>query len=76
MPHHHVQHMQNVGPNLFMRNENIAYIMPHVAAHVVTSCAHCMVHARRQAGHPYVNMACQKLLMDMHIFKKINFLTF
>ena len=39
--------------------------MPHVTAHAVTSCMHCTVHTGRQAGHPYVNVACQKLLMDM-----------
>ena len=65
MPHYHVQHMQNVGPNLFMHNENSAYAMPRVTAHAVMSCAHHAVHACRQAGHPYVYMACQKLLMDM-----------
>ena len=65
MPHHHVQHARNVGPNLFMRNENHAYVMPCVTTHAVTSCAHHAAHACRQAGHPYVNMACQKLLMDM-----------
>ena len=65
MPHHHVQHAQNVGPNLFMHNENSAYIMPHVTACAVTSCMHRAVHTCRQAGHPYVYMACQKLLMDM-----------
>ena len=57
--------MQNMGPNLFACNENSAYIMPHVTAHAVTSCTHCTAHAHTQAGHPYVNMACQKLLMDM-----------
>ena len=65
MPHHHVQHTQNMGPNLFAHNGNSAYIMPHVTTHAVTSCAHCAVHARRQAGCPYVNVAHQKLLMDM-----------
>ena len=65
MPHHHVQHAQNVGPNLFMHNKNSAYVMPHVTAHAVTSCAHRTVHACRQASHPYENVACQKLLMDM-----------
>ena len=65
MPCHHTQHAQNVGPNLFMCNENCAYIMPCVYAHAVTSCAHHAAHARRQSGHPYVYMACQKLLMDM-----------
>ena len=65
MPHHHVQHVRNVGPNLFMHNENSAYIMPSVTIHAVMSCADCVVHAHRQAGHPYVNVVCQKLLMDM-----------
>ena len=36
-----------MGPNLFMRNENSAYVMPRVTAHAVTSCAH---HARMHAG--------------------------
>ena len=54
-----------MGPNLFTHNENNAYIMPHVTACAVTSSTHCMVHAHRQAGCPYVNMACQKLLMHM-----------
>ena len=31
----------------------------------VTSCMHHVVHTCKQAGHPYVYMACQKLLMDM-----------
>ena len=54
-----------MGPNLFVCNENWDYIMPHVAACAVTSCTHCVVHAFRQAGHPYVNVVRQKLLMDM-----------
>ena len=53
-----------MGPNLFVCNENNAYIMPHVTTHAVTSCMHCTVHACRQAGHPYVYVAHQKLLMD------------
>ena len=53
-----------LGPNLFVCNENNAYIMPHVTTHAVTSCMHCTVHARRQAGHPYVYVAHQRLLMD------------
>ena len=61
----HVQHAQNVGPNLFVCNENSAYIMPHVTAHAVMSCAHCAAHACRQAGHPYVNVAHQELLTDL-----------
>ena len=65
MPHHHAQHVQNMGPNIFTHNENSAYIMPCVTAHAVTSCAHGAAHACRQAGHPYENVACQILLMDM-----------
>ena len=53
-----------MGPNLFVCNENSSYIMPCVAAHTVTSCVYHMAHAHRQAGCPYVNMACQELLMD------------
>ena len=49
---------------LFMRNENSTYIMPHVTACAVMSCAHRTVHPHRQAGHPYVNMAYQKLLKN------------
>ena len=54
-----------MGPNLFVHNENSAYIMPCVTAHAVTSCMHWMRHTCRQAGCPYVYMVCQKLLMDM-----------
>ena len=52
MPRHHVQHTQNVGPILFVHNENIAHVMPRVTARAVTSCAHHAVRARRQAGCP------------------------
>ena len=65
MPHHHAQHAQNMGPILFACNENSSYIMPWVTAHAVTSCTHCTAHTCRQTGHPYENVACQKLLMDM-----------
>ena len=51
MPCHHMQHARNVGPILFMCNENIALVMPCVTTCAVTSCVHCAVHARRQAGH-------------------------
>ena len=54
-----------MGPSLFACNENSAYVMPHVTACAVTSCAHHMVHAHRQASRPCVNMVCQKLLMHM-----------
>ena len=48
-----------------MHNENNAYVMPHVTAHAVTSCAHHAMHAHRQAGHPYVSIMHQKFLMHM-----------
>ena len=38
--------------------------MACVTVCAVTSCAHRAAHAHRQAGHPYVDMACQELLMD------------
>ena len=57
--------MRNVGPNLFVCNENSAYVMPCVTAHAVTFCVHCTAHACRQAGCPYENVACQEILMDM-----------
>ena len=66
MPHHHVQHVQNVGPNLFAHNENSAFIMPRVTAHAVMSCMHPATHTCRAASWlPYVYMAYQNLLMDM-----------
>ena len=52
-----------MGPNLFVHSENNAYIIPHVTTCAVASCTHHTAHARRQAVYPYVNMACQKLLM-------------
>ena len=60
-----MQHAQNVGPNLFTHIENSAYVMPHVTACAVMSCMHHVVHAHKQAGCPYKNVACQKLLIDM-----------
>ena len=45
MPRHHVQHTQNVGPILFVFNENIALVMPCVTARAVTSCMHRAAHA-------------------------------
>ena len=65
MPHHHVQHARNVRPNLFAHNDNSADVMPHVTTHAVTSCTHHAAHTHRQVSHPYVNVAHQKLLMDM-----------
>ena len=54
-----------MGPNLFTHDENCDYVMPCVTTHVVMSCAHCVAHACRQAGHPYVNVVRQKLLINM-----------
>ena len=65
MPCHHVQHAQNMGPNLFMCNEISAYVMPCATACAVMSCAHRAAHAHRQVSHLYVNVAHQNLLMDM-----------
>ena len=45
-------HARNVGPILFVHNENITHIMPRVTARAVTSCMHRVAHARWQAGHP------------------------
>ena len=53
-----------MGPNLFAHNENSAYVMPCVITRAVTSCMHHTAHACRQAGLPYENVVCQKLLMD------------
>ena len=41
-----------MGPNIFVCNENSAYIMPCVTAHAVASCVHRMVHTCRQASCP------------------------
>ena len=63
MPHHHMQHAQNVGPSLFAHNENSAYIMPHVTTCAVTSCAHRVVHTGKLAtlcihGAPGITYGC------------------
>ena len=50
MPRHHAPHTPNVGPILFVRNENIAHVMPRVTACAVTSCMHHTARTRRQAG--------------------------
>ena len=39
--------------------------MPCVTACAVTSCTHRAACACRKAGYAYINVACQKLLMDM-----------
>ena len=81
MPRHHMQHMRNVGPDLFTHNENSAYIMPSVTACAVTSCVHCAAHARRQAGCPYINMVAEityghAMCTSRMIFIKNNRFTF
>ena len=78
MPHHHVQHAQNMGPNLFARNENIAYVMPGGTTCAVTSyaCVHIGEPAslciRGAPGITYGHAACA----GQTIFIKINHLTF
>ena len=64
MPCHHAQHARNVGPNLFLHNENSAYVMSHVTTHAVMSCVHHVAHTQASQP-PYVYMVRQKLLMDM-----------
>ena len=71
MPHHHVQHMQNVGPNLFARNENGAYVMPRVTANAVTSCTYRAACACRQAGCP-LYMWCARNYLWMCRSRKLN----
>ena len=52
MTHHHAQHARNVGPNLFVHNENIAHVIPCGITHAMTSCAHRAARTDRQASHP------------------------
>ena len=70
MPHHHTQHAQNVGPSLFMWNENSAYVMPCVTTCAVMSCTHHAAHTHRQASRPYDNVVCQKL----HCLHQLNYI--
>ena len=69
MPCHHVQHVRNMGPILFAYNENIAHVMPCVTAHAMTSCVHCMAHARRQAGRPNYTWRTKIYLWTCHLRK-------
>ena len=69
-----MQHVQDMGPNLFVHNENYAYIIP-----CVTACSDIM-HASRgmctQARRTsYVYMACQKILMDMPFMQAEQYLS-
>ena len=68
-----------MGPILFMRNENIAHVMPHVTACAVMSCAH-HTHAGKLAtliihGAPGITYG-HAVRAGQMIFIKINHLTF
>ena len=70
-----------VGPILFMRNENIAHVMPRVTTRAVTSCVHHAVRAHRQANHPNYMWCARNYLWTciragQMIFIKYNCLTF
>ena len=68
MPHHHTQHTwQNVGPNLFVHNENIAYVMPHGTARAVMPYTHHAACTHRQAGHPMYTWRTRKYLWMCHL---------
>ena len=71
MPCHHMQYVQNVGPNLFTCNENSAYVMPRVTACAVTSYAHHAAHACRQASHPMYKWHTWNDLWMYHL-RKLN----
>ena len=66
MPHHHAQHAQNLGPNLFVHNEKSAYVMPCVTACAVTSCTHHTARACRQASHPMYTWHTRNYLWMCH----------
>ena len=82
MPHHHAQHAQNMGPNLFTHNENSAHVMPCVTACAMTSCTHRQS-AHMQSSRPPL---CKRGMPEIAyghairasqmIFIKINHLTF
>ena len=59
-----------MGPNLFARNENSAYVMPCVTACGVTSCAHRSAHAHRQAIYKTIP------LKVFYINKKLNLVAY
>ena len=50
---------------IYLHAMRIVLMSCHVTTCAVTSCTHCVVHTYRQTSHPYENLACQKLLMDM-----------
>ena len=69
MPRHHAPHAPNVGPILLAHNENIAHAMPRVTAHAMTSCAHRVARARRQAGHPNYTWRARNYLWTCRLRK-------
>ena len=78
MPRHHMQHVRNMGPILFMHNENIAHVKPCVTTHAMTSCAR--VHAGKPAtliihGAPGITYG-HAIRAGQTIFIKNNPLTF
>ena len=63
MPHHHIQHMQTMGPYLFAHNES-----PHHATWYCTcnDLMHASHGVHMQASwSPYVYVVHQELLMDV-----------
>ena len=69
-----------MGPILFVHNENIADVMPHVTAREVMSCAHRAAHAGKLAaliicGAPG-NTYGRAIRASRTIFNKITLLTF
>ena len=64
-----MSHAQNVGPNLFAHNDNIAYVMPHGTACAVTSYVHLAAHALRQARHPMYMWHARIYLWTWHSHK-------
>ena len=75
-----MQHARNVGPILFVRNENISHVMPRVTACAVTSCLHHAAHAGKPAaliihGTPGFTYGCA-VHTGRTIFMKTNHLTF
>ena len=62
-----MQHMQIVGPILFVHNENIAHVMPRVTACAMMSCTHCAARTHRQAGHPMYMWCARNYLWPCHL---------
>ena len=69
MPRRHVRHMRNVGPILFVHNENIAHIMPRDTTCAMTLCVHHTVHAHRQAGCPNYTWHTRIYLWMCHLHR-------